>query len=61
MDKMQEALGVEHLDGMYSAKGSHNSLMLDPKPYNQLMNYALNAMENKDLTNAKDNTAGNLS
>ncbi|MBU6431317.1 hypothetical protein KGQ29_02995, partial [Patescibacteria group bacterium] len=47
MEKMQEALGVEHLDGFYSVKGSHNSYFLDPKPYTLLIDNALDDLEKK--------------
>ncbi len=47
MDKMQETLGLEHLDGFYSVKGTHNSYLLDPKPYSLLVDNALDDLEIK--------------
>jgi pimeloyl-ACP methyl ester carboxylesterase len=47
MEKMQETLGLEHVDGFYSTTGSHNSYFLNPKPYSLLIDSALDALEKK--------------
>lgn len=45
IDKMQTALGLEHVDGFYSVKGTHNSYFIDPKPYSLLIDDALDKLE----------------
>ena len=45
MEKIQETLGLEHIDGFYSVKGTHNSYLLDPKPYSSLIDNALDDLE----------------
>jgi pimeloyl-ACP methyl ester carboxylesterase len=51
MEKMQEALGLEHVDGFYSTTGSHNSYFLDRGPYSRLIDNALDALENRPKKN----------
>ena len=45
IEKMQKTLGLEHVDGFYSVKGTHNSYLLDPKPYSLLIDTVLDDLE----------------
>jgi len=52
MDKMQEAIGIEHLDGFYATKGDHAFRLSDPR-HALLVYEALRAQDQKSKNRAK--------
>jgi pimeloyl-ACP methyl ester carboxylesterase len=47
MNKMQEIVDDEMVDGFYSVKGGHNQVILNPAAYTKVINHALDALEAK--------------
>lgn len=47
MERVQEVVNTDQVDGFYSVKGGHNESILTPRKYTELIDYALDAMEKK--------------
>lgn len=47
MDKMQQTLDGEAVDGFYSVEGGHRNFLLEPKKYTEAAESALTALESK--------------
>ncbi|MFH0856301.1 MAG: hypothetical protein V1860_00185 [bacterium] len=48
MDKVQENIKEEQVDGFYSVKGTHNELILHPENYTALIDLALSKMGDRN-------------
>ena len=49
MDKMQEIVKADQIDGFYSVKGDHNEIYVHPEKYIPLVDEALQSLENKKI------------
>ncbi len=57
MDKIQEVVKKDQIDGFYSVKGDHNEIWIHPEKYVALADQALDALEKKRQRGQNNQTA----